>query len=191
LNNGSHGTSGKKSANRLSTDGKWRSFPKVPHWLQYIHSGTYFARIKIKSKLILEARAWRRTMGFAASFGRPVVAVMAGGFADTVSDYFRDYLGHGPAAPFSFADLRVLLFVGARLAFRINCCGGLDFALLFHAFNLVQDGSQRFSERAGECLIQPVFQKTGRSWCEQKLARLSANQSRTMLPCHPLLASGW
>jgi hypothetical protein len=46
---------GKKSANRLSKDGKWRSFPRVPHWLQYVSSGTYFARIKIKGKLIRES----------------------------------------------------------------------------------------------------------------------------------------
>ncbi|MDR3457720.1 MAG: hypothetical protein P4N60_09765 [Verrucomicrobiae bacterium] len=55
LNNDLHGTSGKKSANRLSKDGKWRSFPRVPHLLQYASSGTYFARIKIKGKLIRES----------------------------------------------------------------------------------------------------------------------------------------
>jgi integrase len=49
------GTGGKKSANRLSPDGKWRSFPRVPHLLQYVSSGTYFARIKIKGKLIRES----------------------------------------------------------------------------------------------------------------------------------------
>jgi len=54
-NNGSHVTSGKKSANRLSTDGKWRLFPRVPHWLQYTCSGTYFARIKIKGKTIRDS----------------------------------------------------------------------------------------------------------------------------------------
>ena len=35
-------TSGKKSANRLTTDGKWRAFPQVPHLLQHIRSGTHF-----------------------------------------------------------------------------------------------------------------------------------------------------
>jgi hypothetical protein len=38
----------KKNANRLSTDGKWRSFPQVPHWPQYVSSGAPFARLKIK-----------------------------------------------------------------------------------------------------------------------------------------------
>jgi hypothetical protein len=47
-------TSGKKSANRLTTDGKWRAFPQVPHLLQHIRSGTHFARIIIKSKTIRE-----------------------------------------------------------------------------------------------------------------------------------------
>jgi hypothetical protein len=42
----------KNSACRLSKDGKWRSFPRVPHLLQYQNSGTYFARIKIKGKII-------------------------------------------------------------------------------------------------------------------------------------------
>jgi len=60
-NNNSTGQSGKKSTNRLSKDGKWRSFSRVPHLLQYVSSGTYFARIKIKGKLIretLETTVW-------------------------------------------------------------------------------------------------------------------------------------
>ena len=51
----------KKRANRLSKDGKWQSFPRVPHLLQYVNSGTYFARLKIKGKLIresLETTVW-------------------------------------------------------------------------------------------------------------------------------------
>jgi len=73
-NNGSHVTSGKKSANRLSTDGKWRLFPQVPHWLQYTCSGRHFARIKIKGKLICERRTpeaiWGPRTGFISSKGR-------------------------------------------------------------------------------------------------------------------------
>ncbi|HSY19368.1 MAG TPA: tyrosine-type recombinase/integrase [Candidatus Acidoferrales bacterium] len=60
-NNDLPGQRGKKSANRLSKDGKWRSFPRVPHLLQYVSSGTYFARLKIKGKLIresLETTVW-------------------------------------------------------------------------------------------------------------------------------------
>jgi integrase len=41
-----------KRAQHLSTDGKWRSFPKVPNLLQYIATGTYFARCKVKGKPI-------------------------------------------------------------------------------------------------------------------------------------------
>jgi integrase len=36
----------------LTKDGKWRSFPKVPNLLQYIRTGTYFARTKVKRKTI-------------------------------------------------------------------------------------------------------------------------------------------
>jgi hypothetical protein len=43
---------GKKSANRLSSDGKWRSFPHVPHLLQYVSSGDIFARRKNNGKII-------------------------------------------------------------------------------------------------------------------------------------------
>jgi hypothetical protein len=51
----------KKSAVRLSKDGKWRSFPRAPHLLQYVSTGTYFARIKIKGKIYresLETTVW-------------------------------------------------------------------------------------------------------------------------------------
>jgi hypothetical protein len=44
----------KKCAFRLSKDGKWRSFSRAPHRLQYVSSGTYFARIKIGGKIIRE-----------------------------------------------------------------------------------------------------------------------------------------
>jgi len=39
---------------RLSPDGKWKSFPKVPHLLQYTSTGVYFARVKVNGKLIRE-----------------------------------------------------------------------------------------------------------------------------------------
>jgi hypothetical protein len=39
----------------LSTDGKWRSFPKVPHLLQYVNNGNYYGRIKVGGKLIRES----------------------------------------------------------------------------------------------------------------------------------------
>jgi hypothetical protein len=38
-----------------SQDGKWRSFPRVPHLLQNTSSGAYFARIEIKGKLICQS----------------------------------------------------------------------------------------------------------------------------------------
>jgi len=51
----------KNDACHLSKDGTWHSFPHVPHLLQYLNSGTYFARIKIKGKIIresVEAKVW-------------------------------------------------------------------------------------------------------------------------------------
>jgi hypothetical protein len=36
---------------RLSSDGKWRSFPKVPNLLQYIETDVYFGRVKVEGKI--------------------------------------------------------------------------------------------------------------------------------------------
>jgi hypothetical protein len=36
---------------RLSPDGKWRSFPKVPNLVQYVSTATYFGRVKIEGKI--------------------------------------------------------------------------------------------------------------------------------------------
>jgi integrase len=41
-----------KRTERLSPDGKWRSFPKVHNLLQYCSTGLYFARLKVNGKLI-------------------------------------------------------------------------------------------------------------------------------------------
>jgi len=51
----------RKREDHLSKDGKWRSFPKVPHLLQYVSSGNYFGKVKIKRKTIrqsLETTVW-------------------------------------------------------------------------------------------------------------------------------------
>jgi len=47
----------KRTADRLSKDGKWRSISRVPHLLQYVSSGTYYARIKVRGKIIRESLA--------------------------------------------------------------------------------------------------------------------------------------
>jgi integrase len=44
-----------KREDRLSKDGRWRSFPRVPCLLQFVNSGSYFARTKIKGKLIRQS----------------------------------------------------------------------------------------------------------------------------------------
>jgi integrase len=36
----------------ISPDGKWKSFPKVPHLLQYVPSGIFFGRIKLGGKIV-------------------------------------------------------------------------------------------------------------------------------------------
>jgi hypothetical protein len=45
----------RKRDDRLSKDGQWRSFPKVPHLLQYASNGNYYGRIKIGGKIIRES----------------------------------------------------------------------------------------------------------------------------------------
>jgi hypothetical protein len=37
-------------------DSQWRPFPKVPHLLQYVSNGSYYARIKINGKSIRKSR---------------------------------------------------------------------------------------------------------------------------------------
>jgi len=40
---------------KLSPDGKWQSFPKVPNLLQYVSTGTYFGRVKVEGKIFRES----------------------------------------------------------------------------------------------------------------------------------------
>lgn len=51
----------RKREDHLSTDGKWRSFPKVPHLLQYVSSGNYFGKVKINGQTVrksLQTTVW-------------------------------------------------------------------------------------------------------------------------------------
>lgn len=52
-----------KRNEHLSKDGKWRSFPKVPHLLQYVSNDNHNARIRINGKGIPTSRG-----GFAGCF---------------------------------------------------------------------------------------------------------------------------
>lgn len=45
----------RKREEHLSSDGQWRSFPKVPHLLQYVSNGNYYGRIKVGGKIIRES----------------------------------------------------------------------------------------------------------------------------------------
>lgn len=59
--NQKHDTSDRKREESLSRDGKWRSFPRVPHLLQYVSNGNYYGRIKLNGKTIresLETTVW-------------------------------------------------------------------------------------------------------------------------------------
>ena len=42
----------RKREEHLSKDGKWRSFPKAPHLLQYVGNANYYGRIKVGGKVI-------------------------------------------------------------------------------------------------------------------------------------------
>jgi hypothetical protein len=51
----------RKRDEHLSTDGRWRSFPRVPHLLQYVSNGNYYGRKKLNGKVIresLETAVW-------------------------------------------------------------------------------------------------------------------------------------
>jgi integrase len=39
----------------LSKDGKWKSFPKVPHLLQYVSTGTFYGRVTVDGKIYRES----------------------------------------------------------------------------------------------------------------------------------------
>jgi integrase len=48
-------------ASNLSKDGKWRSFPDVPKLMQYVSTGSFYARAKIKGKIVrksLRTKLW-------------------------------------------------------------------------------------------------------------------------------------
>src|SRR5215831_14399513 len=97
---------------RLSPDGKWRSFPKVPNLLQYVSTGVYYARFKINGKLIrrsIKATTFEQAKLKLGDFGKkvkgePVVTGTAGealrkylrslvinhDLADSTKKYYRD-----------------------------------------------------------------------------------------------------
>jgi len=45
----------RKRDEQLSSDGKWRSFPKVPNLLQYVSNANYYGRVKVGGKTIRES----------------------------------------------------------------------------------------------------------------------------------------
>jgi hypothetical protein len=51
------GAKARKERRRLSKDGKWRSFPKVPGLVPYVRSGAYSGKITIQGKQIRQSKA--------------------------------------------------------------------------------------------------------------------------------------
>ncbi len=45
----------KKKNDHLSLDRKWKSFPNVPHLLQYVNTGAYFGKIRVNGKQIRQS----------------------------------------------------------------------------------------------------------------------------------------
>src|SRR5262245_17359756 len=45
---------GERESN-ISPDGKWKSFPRVPHLLQYVPSGVFFGRVKLGRKILRQS----------------------------------------------------------------------------------------------------------------------------------------
>ena len=86
----------RKRDERLSKDGKWLSFPKVPHLLQYVSNGNYYGRIKIGGKIIresLETTVWTtaklKLTDFLKRHQEPRAHVMAQKFRDAVEAFKR------------------------------------------------------------------------------------------------------
>jgi hypothetical protein len=48
-------TNARQREEHLSSNGQWRSFPKLPYLLQYVSNGNYYGRIKVSGKVIRES----------------------------------------------------------------------------------------------------------------------------------------
>jgi integrase len=78
----------------ISPDGKWKSFPRVPHLLQYIPSGMFYGRLKAGAKLIRQkldtdvfTTAKLRLGDFIKGQRRKAARPVAGTFAEAVALY--------------------------------------------------------------------------------------------------------
>ena len=95
-----------KRGDKLSKDGKWRSFPKVPNLLQYVSSGVFFARIKIDGKLIrqsLKTDVWTtaklRLLDFLKKHHESRGSMAAPKFTEAVEAYKRDLENNSSIKP--------------------------------------------------------------------------------------------
>jgi integrase len=113
----------------LSKDGQWRSFPKVPGLLQYVSTGTYFARTKVKGKLFRQSletdvftTAKLKLPDKLKEFRKPKAAL--GTFAEARLLYEADLANDHTLAPES-KQFRL-----ARIAALLKTWPGLDKASL-------------------------------------------------------------
>lgn len=87
----------RKREEHLSKDGKWRSFPKVPHLLQYVSNGNYYGRIKVAGKVkreSLETDVWStaklRLVDFLKKHQEARHLTTAPKFSDAVDSFKRE-----------------------------------------------------------------------------------------------------
>jgi integrase len=80
----------------ISPDGKWKSFPRVPHLLQYVPSGQFFGRLKVNGKIVRQrlktevfSTAKLRLGDFIKAQHKRAARVVTGTFSEARSQYER------------------------------------------------------------------------------------------------------
>ena len=98
-----------------SKDGKWHSFPKVPNLLRYVSSGAYFARVKVKGKIIrrsLGTNVWStaklRLLDFLSGKRRDDDGLIQPPLFSEATDAFKAQLGRNPTMKESSKHYRLI-----------------------------------------------------------------------------------
>jgi len=65
-------TDGRKRDKNSSKDGQWRSFPNVPHLLQYVSNGNYYGKSKSAARLLATPVPFRHRLFLLGDFYSPV-----------------------------------------------------------------------------------------------------------------------
>ncbi len=81
----------------ISPDGKWKSFPRVPHLLQYVPSGKFFGRVKANGKIVRQTlktdvftTAKLRLGDFLKAQHKRAARVVSGTFGEARAHYERE-----------------------------------------------------------------------------------------------------